>query len=102
MFLGHSTLVMLCVRESESEPATAELLRDQFGMHRFEWPEEGEVEFAIPHGEMVRLLRGSGFEVEDLIELRAPEGAPAPYGWISAEWARRWPSEEVWKARKVR
>jgi SAM-dependent methyltransferase len=102
VFLGHSNLVMLCMRESETEAAAAELLRDLFGMHRFEWPDEGEVEFAIPHGEMVRLLRGSGFEIEDLVELRAPEGAPAPYGWISNEWASRWPSEEVWKARKVR
>ena len=51
--------------------------------------------------EASRLLRGSGFEIDDLIELRAPEGASAPYQWISSEWARRWPSEEVWKARKV-
>ncbi len=101
IFLGHSNLVMLCVQESETEAATSELLRDFFGMHRFEWPEEDVVEFAIPHGEMIRLLRGSGFEVEDLVELRAPEGAPAPYQWISSEWARRWPSEEVWKARKI-
>jgi SAM-dependent methyltransferase len=102
VFLGHSNLVMLCMRESETEAATAELLRDLFGMHRFEWPDEGVVEFAIPHGEMVRLLRGSGFEIEDLVEIRGPEGAPAPYQWISSDWARRWPSEEVWKARKVR
>jgi len=102
VFLGHSNLVMLCVQDDESEPASSQLLRDFFGMRRFEWPDEAEVEFTIPHGEMIRLLHGSGFEIDDLIELRAPEGAPAPYQWISSEWARRWPSEEVWKARKVR
>ncbi|MGZ4110294.1 MAG: class I SAM-dependent methyltransferase [Actinomycetota bacterium] len=102
VFLGHSNLVMLCMQESETEAAGPELLRDLFGMRRFEWPGEAEVEFAIPHGEMVRLLRGSGFEIEDLVEIRAPEGATTPYGWVSSEWARRWPSEEAWKARKVR
>ena len=41
-------------------------------MHRFDWPEDGSVEFHIPHGEMIRLLRASGFEIEDLVEVRAP------------------------------
>jgi SAM-dependent methyltransferase len=102
VFLGHSNLVMLCVRENETEAAASELLRDLFGMHRFEWPDEGVVEFAIPHGDMVRLLRGSGFDIEDLVEIRAPEGATTPYEWVSPDWARKWPSEEVWKARKSR
>jgi hypothetical protein len=104
VFLGHSNLAMLCMRESRTEAAGSELLRDLLGMHRFEWPDEdeGEVEFAIPHGEMVRLLRGSGFDVEDLVEIRAPEGATTRFEYVSPEWARRWPSEEVWKARKFR
>ena len=101
VFLCYSNLIMLCMRESESEAATAELLRDLFGMHRFEWDEGDGVEFAIPHGEMVRLLRRSGFEIEDLIELGAPEGATSRFDYVSPEWARRWPSEEVWKARKI-
>lgn len=32
-------------------------------------------------------------------ELRAPEGATTTFGF-DAEWARRWPSENVWVARK--
>ena len=47
-----------------------------------------------------RLLRGSGFEVEDLIEVRPPEGATTRYPFVTLEWSRRWPCEEVWKARK--
>jgi hypothetical protein len=35
-----------------------------------------------------------------LIELRAPEGATTRFPYVNSEWARRWPSEEVWKARK--
>ena len=43
-------------------------------MHRFEWPDEG-VEFHLPHGEWIDLLRANGFEIERLIELQAPDDA---------------------------
>jgi hypothetical protein len=36
----------------------------------------------------------------DLIEIQAPNNATSPVKYVTAEWARRWPSEEVWKARK--
>jgi hypothetical protein len=49
---------------------------------------------------MVRLLRHSGFEVEDLVEVQIPEGATTRYPFVTPQWARRWPAEEVWKARK--
>jgi hypothetical protein len=26
--------------------------------------------------------------------------SPTRFPYVTAEWARRWPSEEVWKARK--
>ncbi len=66
VFLGHSYLAMLTF--PDVGPAEERLLRDHFGMHRFEWPEEGDsVEFHIAHGDMIRLLRRSGFEVEDLV-----------------------------------
>ena len=48
---------------------------------------------------MLRLLRSCGFTVEDLIEFQAPEPAQRDYSEVSADWARRWPSEEIWKAR---
>jgi SAM-dependent methyltransferase len=100
IFLGHSTIMMLALPD-EDLPATETFLRDYFGMHRFDWPDDPSVEFALPHGEMLRLLRSSGFEVEDLVEIRAPEGAETPSDLLAtAEWARRWPSEEVWIARK--
>ncbi len=70
-------------------------------MHRFEWPEEDSVEFHLNHGDMIRLLRANGFEILDLIDLRPREDAPARFSFVTTDWARRWPSEEVWKARKV-
>ncbi len=99
IFLGNSTILMLCSPDEEV-PAEDRLVRDYFGMHRITWPEDGSVEFHLGPGDMIRLLRGSGFEVEDLVELRAPEGATTRYPYVTPEWARRWPSEEVWIARK--
>ena len=103
LFLGNSSLVMMAVPDLETDgPATDRLLRPQFGMHRFEWPDSDGVEFHISHGDWIRLLRANGFEVEELVELRpSPETeSVARFEWVTADWARRWPSEEAWKARK--
>jgi SAM-dependent methyltransferase len=100
VFLGNSTLVVLCAPDFEDRPAGDRLLRPQRGMHRFEWPDTGAVEFHVSHGEMVRTLRGAGFEVLDLIELYAEPGATTPYPFVDASWASRWPVEEVWVARR--
>jgi SAM-dependent methyltransferase len=100
-FLTNGLLCILCQRDTEAEgPATDRLRRPYFGMHRTEWPDSEGVEFHLGYGDWIRLLRANDFEVTDLIELRPPEGATTRYPWITAEWARRWPSEEVWKARK--
>ena len=69
-------------------------------MHRFEWPDDESVEFHLGHGDMIRLLRGCGLEVEDLLELRPEPDATTRYPFVTLEWVRQWPCEEVWKARK--
>ena len=73
-------------------------------MHRFEWPgDDSGVEFQLTYGAWVAALRDSGFEIERLIEVQAPDEA-ITHSYCSdvpAEWARRWPAEEIWKARKV-
>ncbi len=101
MFLGNSTLFMLCVPDEDETPATAELLRPQFGMHRFEWSDDPTIEFHLGHGDWIRLLRQNGFEVLDLVELRPEPGATSPFGFVETWWAERWPCEEVWRARKL-
>jgi SAM-dependent methyltransferase len=101
VFLGNAYVLMLCMPDEDEGPAGTTLLRDHFGMHRFEWPDDDSVEFHVPHGEMIELLRRSGFEVEGLVEVRSPETAETPSDPLAtADWARRWPSEEVWRARK--
>jgi SAM-dependent methyltransferase len=99
VFLRNSTLVILC--SPDEIPASETLQRAQFGMHRFEWP-EGGVEFHLAHGEWIDLLRGSGFEIERLVELQAPADARTHehYAYVTAEWAQKWPCEEIWVARR--
>jgi SAM-dependent methyltransferase len=99
VFLGNSTLLMLCMPDEEDVLATDRLLRPHFGMHRFEWPDDHTVEFHLGHGDWIRLLRENRFEVEDLVELRPPPGATTEYTFVNSEWATRWPCEEVWRAR---
>ena len=91
---------MLTVPDTDDQPATERLLRPYFGMYGFEWPGDESVEFHLGHGDMIRLLRGCGLEVEDLIELRPEPRAETRYRSVALEWARQWPCEEVWKARK--
>jgi SAM-dependent methyltransferase len=101
VFLANSVLSILCAADDENEPSTERMLRPQRGLHRLAWP-EGGVEFHLGHGDMIRLLRTSGFEVEDLIEIFAPEDATdTSFGYAPAEWSKQWPVEEVWKARRV-
>jgi SAM-dependent methyltransferase len=100
IFLRNSTLMMLAMPEANDVAATDRLVRPLRGMHRLSWPEPSGVEFHISPGEMIRLLRRNGFEVEDLIEVYAPEGGTTSYPFVDLPWARSWPCEEVWKARK--
>ncbi|KMS76484.1 methyltransferase type 11 [Streptomyces viridochromogenes] len=95
VFMRYSPLFALCA--SPEGAASTRLFREQFGLTRLEWG--NHVQFILPHGEMLRLLRSCGFVVEDLIEVQAPRPAHRDYAEVSADWAHQWPSEEIWKAR---
>jgi SAM-dependent methyltransferase len=102
IFLCNSTLAMLTIPlDDEDAPSDDRLHRPQRGMHRFDWS-DGSVEFHLGHGDWIDLLRANGFEIERLVELFAPGDASDDdfHTGTSAEWARRWPSEEIWAARK--
>jgi ubiquinone/menaquinone biosynthesis C-methylase UbiE len=100
VFLRNSTVSVLCM---DLERATESLQRPQRGLGRIEWPDTGEVEFHLPHGELIDLLHASGFAIERLLELYAPDTAETHeyYSYVSAEWARKWPHEEIWVTRKA-
>jgi SAM-dependent methyltransferase len=101
IFLGNGNILMLCVPDDPDLPAEDRLLRPYFGMHRFEWSDDESVEFHLGYGDWIRLLRANRFEIEDLIELMPDEGATTRYPFATLEWARRWPTEEIWRARKT-
>ena len=100
IFLVNSALFTLCVPAEDELPVTDQLLRPEFGMFRIEWPGDPGVEFHMSHGDWIRRLRASGFEIEDLTEVRPPETATTSYAYASLEWSRRWPGEELWRARR--
>ena len=101
VFLRNSTLSILCMPEEGKVGPT--LLRPQRGLNRLEWQNPAETEFHLGHGELFRLLTRSGFDVVDLVELFAKDDSVAhPFygGYMNPEWAQKWPSEEMWRARK--
>jgi SAM-dependent methyltransferase len=101
IFLTNGVLAMLTIPDEEDGAAGDRLLRPYFGMRRFEWSDDDSVEFHLPHGEMLALMRQCRFEVEQLLEIRPPAGSTTRYPFITLDWAQRWPCEEVWKARKL-
>ena len=82
----------------EGIAATDRLLRAAFGMYGVEWPNDPGVEFHLSHGDWIRLLRRSGFNIQDLLEVRPATDATTRYPFVTVESARQWPCEEVWKA----
>jgi SAM-dependent methyltransferase len=100
VFLRNSTLAVLC--GTVEGPASETLQRPQLGLNKVVWTEpDHEIEFQLPHGELIALLRANGFEVENLFELYSrPDAVDHDYYESNVEWAKKWPAEEVWRARK--
>lgn len=88
------------VCEGDDERVHRTLVRDYFGVHELD---DGEVvTYELPYGEWIRLFRENGFVVEDLIEPRpAPDAVSTYWDQEERDWARRWPSESIWKVRKA-
>jgi SAM-dependent methyltransferase len=100
IFLVNGSILVLCMPDDENEPAAPTMIRPYRGMHRFEWESDESVNFHLGYGDWIRILRANGFEVENLVELWPADGATTSYPFVTADWARNWPSEEVWVARK--
>ena len=102
VYLVNGILTPLCQSpDDESDTPVSECLkRPLFGMYRIEVSYDDAVDFHIPHGVMIRILRDSGFEIKQLLELQPAADAKATMESVPLEWARKWPSEEIWVARK--
>jgi hypothetical protein len=93
-----TVLATVCVPEDEASRRSAWCGRNG-GLHRVAW-RGGEVEFHPSHGDWIRVLGANGFVVEALHELYAPADAANRdyYDIATAQWASRWPVEELWAA----
>jgi len=94
-----SPLLAICYDESADRVDTR-LHRSYFELGLA--PEDGgAATYELNDGDWIRLLRGNGFTIEALIEVRPPAGATTTYTeYIQHDWARQWPGEHLWKARK--
>jgi SAM-dependent methyltransferase len=102
VFLTTSLLAALTV-PAEAGVADSRLLRGVRDVSTIAW-EGGGVEHHPSPGTWIRTLIASGFQVVALHELYAPANAidPAWYEIVSASWAKNWPAEELWVARRAR
>ena len=100
VFLRGSTLQILCMPDDGQ--VGEQLLRTQKGLYKLEWlDEDPEIEFHPSTSDLFAILRANGFELLDFRELFAPENAVDHeyYSTVPAEWAKRWPDEEIWRLR---
>jgi SAM-dependent methyltransferase len=104
VFLGNHPLGMVCSPVSGDAPAGRTLERDYFGLGRLDWTEAlddpGGIEFNMEISSWLRLFRTVGFDVVDYVEIQAPASAEGIRYWVDADWARRFPSEQVWILQK--
>jgi SAM-dependent methyltransferase len=104
VFLGNHPLALVCSPIDGSLPATERLERAYFDLGRLDWrgaiDEPGGIEFNLPISSWMRLFHQIGFDVIDYIEIQAPESATGTRGTVTAEWAKRFPSEQVWRIKK--
>lgn len=106
VLLSQSTLSVLCSPVDGTLPVSERLERDYFSIHRIDWrdavDDPGGIEFNLPISSWFRLFRETGFEVEDFLEIQAPGSGQKLRFFTTADWARRFPSEQAWKVRKPR
>jgi SAM-dependent methyltransferase len=96
----HPLVYLTWNREKERQARRLHLDYDALGRMDFD---DGTIDWVLPPGAWIRLFRGHGFEVEDLIELRARADASTTYtDFVPPAWAQRWPAEQIWKVRLAR
>jgi SAM-dependent methyltransferase len=96
--------VAMCWPDDENPPDRM-LHRPYFELGRSETSDETgtSVDWYLGYGDMIRIFRVVGFEIEDLIELRPRPTATTTYTtYTTVEWARDFPGEHIWRVRKPR
>ncbi len=103
-FLGNHILVNLCSPPDGSLPVTRRLENRYFDLFRQDWrdaiDDPGGIDFNLTFSGWIRLFNQTGFEIIDLIEVQAPADTGRNTLAVTAEWAKDFPSEHIWKLEK--
>ena len=98
VFLGNSPLRMVCAPADGTEVSFS-LQQNYFALGSMDWRhvevDPGGVEFNRSLSAWFELFNRVGFNVDNYLEPQAPETASGSEYWVSAEWAKRYPSEQV-------
>jgi SAM-dependent methyltransferase len=87
--------------DDEREAQTRKLQMDYADLGRMALA-EGTIDWVLPAGGWIRVLRANGFDIEDLVELLVRPGDATTYeDFAPPKWARRWPAEWIWSARRT-
>ena len=102
--MGTHPLVVLC-SPRDGAACDERLHRPYRTINRLDWRDvpvdPGGIEFNLPVSGWLKLFRETGFGVLDYLELIAPDDVTDDRFCIPAEWAKRWPSEQVWMLQKA-
>lgn len=95
-----SMILSLCLTEQGSAPSGDRLVRPARGLRTVPDSTTTGVEFHRTHAEWVRLLGVAGFSLQRLVELYPSESAHNPWDFVTVPWARQWPADEAFVARR--
>lgn len=100
VFLGNHPLAMVCL-PADGAMTSLRLERDYFGLGTLDWRaveiDPGGMEFNRPLSDWFALFHDSGFTVDDYREPRPPAWVDEDRFAVRIDWARRFPSEQVFK-----
>lgn len=103
VFLGNHPLTIVCT-DARGAPCDAVLHRPYRGLRGADWTEveidPGGIEFNRTFADWMALFRDISFVVDNFLELYAPDTADVDRFSIPVEWARKFPSEQVWSLSK--
>jgi ubiquinone/menaquinone biosynthesis C-methylase UbiE len=96
---SHTSHIFEMASPDHAEHATDRLVHDYFDTLEVE--ADGMVHFSLPYSTWTSLFHANGLVVEELIEPRPEPDAVSTYrDDQDREWARRWPSESIWRVRR--
>ena len=103
VFLGNHPLT-IAASPWNGEPVSFGLHRPLNGLSGADWTDvefdPSGIEFNRSIGDWFKLFHKVGFVVEDYLEIFAPDSASGETHSCPADWAKKYPSEQVWKLRR--